>query len=193
MTPLSALNLLDASAPLFMLTSHLSLFQSDQTVSIDAKCDEPSLLGNVLDEIKQTFSKCWLWPLTAQKPPEPPHAQNHIPCSETRVPPLWTFVFIGSFSVLLFRPQISSPSLAFVSPPQLCLTCIWSHTSSCILRLSDTLSIVLTVHEIHLDWELDFFIVDAWVVCFSFFKCFALCCLLSLFFCPELHQRLSLH
>ncbi|MFT7808724.1 hypothetical protein Z043-110569 [Arapaima gigas] len=29
-----------------------------QTVSIDAKCDEPSLLGNVLDEIKQTFSKC---------------------------------------------------------------------------------------------------------------------------------------
>ncbi|XP_073792727.1 AP-3 complex subunit delta-1 isoform X11 [Danio rerio] len=31
---------------------------SDQTVSIDAKCDEPSLLGNVLDEIKQTFSKC---------------------------------------------------------------------------------------------------------------------------------------
>uniref|UniRef100_A0A672K4Y8 AP-3 complex subunit delta-1 n=1 Tax=Sinocyclocheilus grahami TaxID=75366 RepID=A0A672K4Y8_SINGR len=28
------------------------------TVSIDAKCDEPSLLGNVLDEIKQTFSKC---------------------------------------------------------------------------------------------------------------------------------------
>ncbi|XP_051551454.1 AP-3 complex subunit delta-1-like isoform X2 [Myxocyprinus asiaticus] len=31
---------------------------ADQTVSIDAKCDEPSLLGNVLDEIKQTFSKC---------------------------------------------------------------------------------------------------------------------------------------
>ncbi|XP_026053995.1 AP-3 complex subunit delta-1-like isoform X2 [Carassius auratus] len=31
---------------------------SDQTVSIDAKCDEPSLLGNVLDELKQTFSKC---------------------------------------------------------------------------------------------------------------------------------------
>uniref|UniRef100_A0A8C2IWJ8 AP-3 complex subunit delta-1 n=1 Tax=Cyprinus carpio TaxID=7962 RepID=A0A8C2IWJ8_CYPCA len=31
---------------------------SNQTVSIDAKCDEPSLLGNVLDEIKQTFSKC---------------------------------------------------------------------------------------------------------------------------------------
>ncbi|XP_046905403.1 AP-3 complex subunit delta-1 isoform X2 [Hypomesus transpacificus] len=31
---------------------------ADQTVSIDAKCDEPSLLGNVLDEIKQTFSQC---------------------------------------------------------------------------------------------------------------------------------------
>ncbi|XP_034438646.1 AP-3 complex subunit delta-1 isoform X1 [Hippoglossus hippoglossus] len=31
---------------------------SDQTVSIDAKCDEPTLLGNVLDEIKQTFSQC---------------------------------------------------------------------------------------------------------------------------------------
>ncbi|KAM9797245.1 AP-3 complex subunit delta-1 isoform 6-T6 [Syngnathus typhle] len=31
---------------------------SDQTVSIDAKCDEPALLGNVLDEIKQTFSQC---------------------------------------------------------------------------------------------------------------------------------------
>ncbi|KPP70590.1 hypothetical protein Z043_110569, partial [Scleropages formosus] len=31
---------------------------ADQTVSIDAKCDEPSLLGNVLDEIKQTFSMC---------------------------------------------------------------------------------------------------------------------------------------
>ncbi|TRZ02843.1 hypothetical protein DNTS_026717, partial [Danionella cerebrum] len=31
---------------------------SDQTVSIDAKCDEPSLLGNLLDEIKLTFSKC---------------------------------------------------------------------------------------------------------------------------------------
>ncbi|XP_057181598.1 AP-3 complex subunit delta-1 isoform X2 [Triplophysa rosa] len=31
---------------------------ADQTVSIDAKCDEPSLLGNVLDEIKETFSKC---------------------------------------------------------------------------------------------------------------------------------------
>uniref|UniRef100_A0A8D3CZU3 Adaptor related protein complex 3 subunit delta 1 n=1 Tax=Scophthalmus maximus TaxID=52904 RepID=A0A8D3CZU3_SCOMX len=28
------------------------------TVSIDAKCDEPTLLGNVLDEIKQTFSQC---------------------------------------------------------------------------------------------------------------------------------------
>uniref|UniRef100_A0A3B4WEK7 AP-3 complex subunit delta-1 n=1 Tax=Seriola lalandi dorsalis TaxID=1841481 RepID=A0A3B4WEK7_SERLL len=31
---------------------------SEQTVSIDAKCDEPTLLGNVLDEIKQTFSQC---------------------------------------------------------------------------------------------------------------------------------------
>ncbi|XP_062250897.1 AP-3 complex subunit delta-1 isoform X5 [Platichthys flesus] len=31
---------------------------ADQTVSIDAKCDEPTLLGNVLDEIKQTFSQC---------------------------------------------------------------------------------------------------------------------------------------
>uniref|UniRef100_H2MR16 Adaptor related protein complex 3 subunit delta 1 n=1 Tax=Oryzias latipes TaxID=8090 RepID=H2MR16_ORYLA len=31
---------------------------SGQTVSIDAKCDEPTLLGNVLDEIKQTFSLC---------------------------------------------------------------------------------------------------------------------------------------
>ncbi|XP_061832221.1 AP-3 complex subunit delta-1 isoform X2 [Nerophis lumbriciformis] len=29
-----------------------------QTVSMDAKCDEPALLGNVLDEIKQTFSQC---------------------------------------------------------------------------------------------------------------------------------------
>lgn len=37
------------------LISHL---QSGQTVSIDAKCDEPTLLGNVLDEIKQTFSQC---------------------------------------------------------------------------------------------------------------------------------------
>ncbi|XP_041705058.2 AP-3 complex subunit delta-1-like isoform X2 [Coregonus clupeaformis] len=31
---------------------------ADQTVSIDAKCDEPGLLGNVLDEIKLTFSQC---------------------------------------------------------------------------------------------------------------------------------------
>ncbi|XP_051977783.1 AP-3 complex subunit delta-1-like isoform X1 [Xyrauchen texanus] len=31
---------------------------ADQTISIDAKCDEPLLLGNLLDEIKQTFSKC---------------------------------------------------------------------------------------------------------------------------------------
>ncbi|XP_035379249.1 AP-3 complex subunit delta-1 isoform X2 [Electrophorus electricus] len=31
---------------------------ANQTVSIDAKCDEPSLLANVLDEIKQTFSQC---------------------------------------------------------------------------------------------------------------------------------------
>uniref|UniRef100_A0A8C4ZVX4 Adaptor related protein complex 3 subunit delta 1 n=1 Tax=Gadus morhua TaxID=8049 RepID=A0A8C4ZVX4_GADMO len=31
---------------------------ADQTVSIDAKCDEPSLLSNVLDEIKLTFSQC---------------------------------------------------------------------------------------------------------------------------------------
>ncbi|XP_061594169.1 AP-3 complex subunit delta-1 isoform X4 [Cololabis saira] len=31
---------------------------SGQTVSIDAKCDEQTLLGNVLDEIKQTFSQC---------------------------------------------------------------------------------------------------------------------------------------
>ncbi|XP_061739199.1 AP-3 complex subunit delta-1 isoform X6 [Nerophis ophidion] len=31
---------------------------SGQTVSMDAKCDEPALLGNVLDEIKQTFSQC---------------------------------------------------------------------------------------------------------------------------------------
>lgn len=29
-----------------------------QTVNVDAKCDEPTLLGNVLDEIKQTFSQC---------------------------------------------------------------------------------------------------------------------------------------
>lgn len=35
-----------------------SCIQADQIVSIDAKCDEPSLLGNVLDEIKETFSKC---------------------------------------------------------------------------------------------------------------------------------------
>lgn len=39
---------------------------SGETVSIDAKCDEPTLLGNVLDEIKQTFSQCWLCqPLTS--------------------------------------------------------------------------------------------------------------------------------
>uniref|UniRef100_A0AAV2L070 AP-3 complex subunit delta-1 n=1 Tax=Knipowitschia caucasica TaxID=637954 RepID=A0AAV2L070_KNICA len=31
---------------------------SGQIVSIDAKCDEPTLLGNVLDEIKLTFSQC---------------------------------------------------------------------------------------------------------------------------------------
>ncbi|KAM9480146.1 AP-3 complex subunit delta-1-like isoform 13-T13 [Salvelinus alpinus] len=31
---------------------------ADQTVSIDAKCDEPGLLGNVLDEIKLTFFQC---------------------------------------------------------------------------------------------------------------------------------------
>ncbi|XP_071005361.1 AP-3 complex subunit delta-1-like isoform X6 [Oncorhynchus clarkii lewisi] len=31
---------------------------ADQTVSIDAKCDEPGLLRNVLDEIKLTFSQC---------------------------------------------------------------------------------------------------------------------------------------
>ncbi|KAG5847816.1 hypothetical protein ANANG_G00130210 [Anguilla anguilla] len=31
---------------------------TEQTVSIDAKCDESALLGNVLDEIKQTFSQC---------------------------------------------------------------------------------------------------------------------------------------
>uniref|UniRef100_A0A674C1V2 AP-3 complex subunit delta-1 n=1 Tax=Salmo trutta TaxID=8032 RepID=A0A674C1V2_SALTR len=31
---------------------------ADHTVSIDAKCDEPGLLGNVLDEIKLTFSQC---------------------------------------------------------------------------------------------------------------------------------------
>lgn len=36
----------------------ISHSQSAQTVSIDAKCDEPTLLGNVLDEIKQTFSQC---------------------------------------------------------------------------------------------------------------------------------------
>lgn len=40
----------------------ISRLQSGQTVSIDAKCDEPTLLGNVLDEIKQTFSQCWLCP-----------------------------------------------------------------------------------------------------------------------------------
>uniref|UniRef100_A0A3P8NCQ1 AP-3 complex subunit delta-1 n=1 Tax=Astatotilapia calliptera TaxID=8154 RepID=A0A3P8NCQ1_ASTCA len=33
-------------------------FSGGNTVSIDAKCDEPTLLGNVLDEIKQTFSQC---------------------------------------------------------------------------------------------------------------------------------------
>ncbi|KAF3834837.1 hypothetical protein F7725_027395 [Dissostichus mawsoni] len=42
----------------FLLNLILSLPQSEQTVSIDAKCDEPTLLGNVLDEIKQTFSQC---------------------------------------------------------------------------------------------------------------------------------------
>ncbi|XP_054646405.1 AP-3 complex subunit delta-1 isoform X3 [Dunckerocampus dactyliophorus] len=31
---------------------------SGQTVSVDAKCDEATLLGNVLDEIKRTFSQC---------------------------------------------------------------------------------------------------------------------------------------
>uniref|UniRef100_A0A3P9P8N7 AP-3 complex subunit delta-1 n=1 Tax=Poecilia reticulata TaxID=8081 RepID=A0A3P9P8N7_POERE len=34
------------------------LVKTVSTVSIDAKCDEPTLLGNVLDEIKQTFSQC---------------------------------------------------------------------------------------------------------------------------------------
>lgn len=46
--------------------------QSGQTVSIDAKCDEPTLLGNVLDEIKQTFSQCWLCPTAPGCPPTPP-------------------------------------------------------------------------------------------------------------------------
>uniref|UniRef100_A0A3B3TAF1 AP-3 complex subunit delta n=1 Tax=Paramormyrops kingsleyae TaxID=1676925 RepID=A0A3B3TAF1_9TELE len=34
------------------------LVKTVSTVSIDAKCDEPSLLENVLQEIKQTFAKC---------------------------------------------------------------------------------------------------------------------------------------
>lgn len=58
--------------------------QSGQTVSIDAKCDEPTLLGNVLDEIKQTFCPCWLcstapgctWPLHAPLLAETQH--NHV-------------------------------------------------------------------------------------------------------------------
>lgn len=40
------------------LTLCFCYLQTGQTVSIDAKCDEPTLLGNVLDEIKQTFSQC---------------------------------------------------------------------------------------------------------------------------------------
>lgn len=43
---------------IFSLSLLTSFSQSGQTVSIDAKCDEPTLLGNVLDEIKQTFSQC---------------------------------------------------------------------------------------------------------------------------------------
>lgn len=60
------------------------LFQSGQTVSVDAKCDEPTLLGNVLDEIKQTFSQCWLCLTAPGCPPPTLHKLSPPPVTKTR-------------------------------------------------------------------------------------------------------------
>lgn len=155
---LSALNLLDASAPLLTLTSHLSLSSPVRSDRLHRRQVRRAIAAGECSGRNQA-DLLEVLIVTPHRPETPwtPHTLRIIYPALRLVSPLWTFVFIGSFSVLLFRPQISSPSLAFVSPPRPCLTCVRSHASSRILRLSDALSIVLTVYDIHLDWELDFF------------------------------------
>lgn len=93
----------------------LTLSQSAQTVSIDAKCDEPTLLGNVLDEIKQTFSQCWLF-LTAPGCPRPLYAthslikatQCHYETQWLPLPGITLFI-----SPQIFKISFSSLSLRF--------------------------------------------------------------------------------
>ncbi len=134
-------------------------------------------------------------PLAALKSPEPPSQRSlsgtlRIIYHTLRLVSLLflCIYWISCSAVLLLRPQISSPSLAYVSPPRLPMCIVFLHPLPQLLRLSDGLSIVLTVHDFHLEnWI--FFVVDAWVVCY-FYVLRCVCC--GFFFCPELH-RLSLH
>lgn len=103
-----------------MLSLLLVLSQSAQTVSIDAKCDEPTLLGNVLDEIKQTFSQCWLF-LTAPGFTRPLHAthslimatQSHYETLRL-APPASPYLLVLKFSRFL-SPHIHSDSSILLS------------------------------------------------------------------------------
>lgn len=93
-----------------LLDTLLSPPQSGQTVSIDAKCDEPTLLGNVLDEIKQTFSLCWL---CLPAPQRPRLRQRHpfSPCNTIQ-----KNTAAGASSIILFisSPEISNTAVLFV-------------------------------------------------------------------------------
>lgn len=127
-----------------------SLSQSGQTVSIDAKCDEPTLLGNVLDEIKQTFSQCWLC-LTAEGCPTPtPTPPSTLPLHPA--PPSLKHNIIslrntatGTSSIALFiSPQIckiSFPFSASPAPHTLPLFALCGHFL--------TLDVVLQTHCVH--------------------------------------------
>lgn len=73
-------------------TSHLfCLFKGENSVSIDGKCDDSTLLGNLLSELKETLSSCWILLGTGAIP----SLHNH-PMREG----LWTYGQALHFSLL---------------------------------------------------------------------------------------------
>lgn len=89
---LSALNLLDASAPLLTLTSHLSLSSPVRSDRLHRRQVRRAIAagecsGRNQADLLEVLIVTPHRPET-RNPLNPPHAQNHIPCSETRVPPL---------------------------------------------------------------------------------------------------------
>lgn len=147
-----------------MLSLLLVLSQSAQTVSIDAKCDEPTLLGNVLDEIKQTFSQCWLF-LTAPGCTRPLHAthslimatQSHYETLRL-APPTSPYLLVLKFSRFL-SPHIHSDSSTLLSffPFQIFFLCT---LSSVVIQphccFTDSLSTCIVFSVVYHDFYLCF-------------------------------------